>query len=153
MSANPGLEEKILELFNLSWSLKLEGLTRKSCDKTVPRKKPQWNRSESFKLLTSGFSGKLYFLTVRYRILTDRQPTEWPVIREQYLILRQSTCGAKFSFLFELFPLASGLKIPNAVFENPFMISLIRVENATDLNAITNLNISYIFGDGEYDIS
>ena len=51
-----------------------------------------------------------------------------------YLILRRGTCGAKPTFSF----FALGLNIPNAVFENPFMIALI--ENATDLNAIANVS-------------
>ena len=59
----------------------------------------------------------------------------------EYLTLRRGTCGAKPSFSF----FALGLNIPNAVFENPIMISLI--ENATDLNAITNVShlIIYFF--------
>ena len=51
-----------------------------------------------------------------------------------YLILRRDTCGAKPTFSF----LGLGLKIPRAVFDNPFMISLI--ENAADLIAITNVS-------------
>jgi Delta6-protoilludene synthase len=51
-----------------------------------------------------------------------------------YLILRRDTCGAKPTFSF----FGLGLNIPNAVFENPLMISLI--ENATDLIAITNVS-------------
>ena len=69
----------------------------------------------------------------------------------EYLILRRGTCGAKPSFSF----FALGLNIPNAVFENPLMISLI--ENATDLNAITNVShltiYIYIFGESERVIS
>ena len=69
----------------------------------------------------------------------------------EYLILRRGTCGAKPSFSF----FALGLNIPNAVFENPLMISLI--ENATDLNAITNVShltiYIYIFGESEPVIS
>ena len=51
-----------------------------------------------------------------------------------YLTLRRDTCGAKPTFSF----FALGLNIPDAVFDNPLMISLI--ENATDLVAITNVN-------------
>jgi hypothetical protein len=54
-----------------------------------------------------------------------------------YLILRRDTCGAKPTFSF----FALGLNIPDAVFDNPLMISLI--ENATDLVAITNDMHSY----------
>ena len=51
-----------------------------------------------------------------------------------YLTLRRDTCGAKPTFSF----FALGLIIPNAVFDNPFMISLI--ENAADLIAIVNVS-------------
>jgi Delta6-protoilludene synthase len=51
-----------------------------------------------------------------------------------YIMLRRDTCGAKRTFSF----FGLGLKIPNAVFRNPVMISLI--ENATDLIAITNVS-------------
>jgi hypothetical protein len=61
--------------------------------------------------------------------VTGRQRTV-----EDYMILRRDTCGAKPSFSF----FALGLNIPNAVFDHPVMISLI--ENATDLNAITNVS-------------
>jgi len=54
-----------------------------------------------------------------------------------YLVLRRDTCGAKPTFSF----FGLGLNIPNAVFDNPLMISLI--ENATDLIAITNDMHSY----------
>ena len=51
-----------------------------------------------------------------------------------YIILRRDTCGAKPTFSF----FGLGLNIPNAVFDNPLMISLIK--NATDLIAITNVS-------------
>jgi Delta6-protoilludene synthase len=51
-----------------------------------------------------------------------------------YIMLRRDTCGGKPTFSF----FGLGLKIPNAVFDNPVMISLI--ENATDLIAITNVS-------------
>ena len=51
-----------------------------------------------------------------------------------YIMLRRDTCGGKPTFSF----FALGLQIPNAVFDNPVMISLI--ENATDLIAITNVS-------------
>ena len=51
-----------------------------------------------------------------------------------YLTLRRDTCGAKPTVSF----FALGLDIPNAVFDNPSMISLI--ENATDLIAIVNVS-------------
>ena len=51
-----------------------------------------------------------------------------------YIILRRDTCGAKSTFSF----LGLGLNIPNAVFDNPFMISLI--DNAADLIAFTNVS-------------
>jgi len=51
-----------------------------------------------------------------------------------YIILRRDTCGAKPTFSF----FGLGLKIPDAVFDNTIMISLI--ENATDLIAITNVS-------------
>ena len=60
---------------------------------------------------------------------TDHQRTV-----NDYIALRRDTCGAKPTFSF----FALGLNIPNAVFDNPFMISLI--ENATDLIAITNVS-------------
>ena len=67
---------------------------------------------------------------------------------KDYLILRRGTCRAKPSFSF----FALGLNIPNAVFENPLMISLI--ENATDLNAITNVShLNIPFGESERGIS
>ena len=53
---------------------------------------------------------------------------------DDYVILRRDTCGAKPTFSFY----ALGLHIPDAVFANPLMISLI--ENATDLIAITNVS-------------
>ena len=51
-----------------------------------------------------------------------------------YIILRRETCGAKPTFSF----LGLGLNIPNEVFDNPIMISLI--ENASDLIGITNVS-------------
>ena len=51
-----------------------------------------------------------------------------------YINLRRDTCGAKCTFSF----LGLGLNIPNEVFDNPLMISLI--ENAADLIAITNVS-------------
>ena len=60
---------------------------------------------------------------------TDHQRTV-----NDYLTLRRDTCGAKPTFSF----FALGLNIPNVVFDNPFMISLI--ENATDLIAIINVS-------------
>ena len=51
-----------------------------------------------------------------------------------YLTLRRDTCGAKPTFSF----FALGLNIPDKVFDNPLMISLI--ENATDLIAVTNVS-------------
>ena len=51
-----------------------------------------------------------------------------------YLTLRQDTCGAKPTFSF----FALGLNIPDEVFDNPLMVSLI--ENATDLIAVTNVS-------------
>jgi len=54
-----------------------------------------------------------------------------------YITLRRDTCGAKPTFSF----FGLGLNIPDAVFHNPFMISLI--EDATDLIAITNDMHSY----------
>jgi hypothetical protein len=51
-----------------------------------------------------------------------------------YLTLRRDTCGAKPTFSF----FGLGLNIPDEVFDNPLMISLI--ENATDLIAITNVS-------------
>ena len=53
---------------------------------------------------------------------------------DDYLILRRDTCGAKPTFSF----FGLGLNIPDGVFENPLMVSLI--ENATDLVAITNVS-------------
>jgi Delta6-protoilludene synthase len=53
---------------------------------------------------------------------------------DDYITLRRDTCGAKPTFSF----FALGLNIPDAVFDNPLMISLI--ENATDLIAITNVS-------------
>ena len=55
---------------------------------------------------------------------------------DDYLVLRRDTCGAKPTFSF----FGLGLNIPNEVFDNPIMISLI--ENATDLIAITNVSHS-----------
>ena len=52
---------------------------------------------------------------------------------DDYLILRRDTCGAKPTFSF----FALGLNIPDEVFDNSHMISLI--ENATDLIAVTNV--------------
>ena len=51
-----------------------------------------------------------------------------------YLALRRDTCGAKPTFSF----FALGLNIPDVVFDNPHMITLI--ENATDLIAVTNVS-------------
>ncbi|PPQ93592.1 hypothetical protein CVT25_005472 [Psilocybe cyanescens] len=56
---------------------------------------------------------------------------------EDYFILRRDTCGAKPSFSFY----ALGLNIPDDVFENPLVISML--EGATDLIAITNDMHSY----------
>ena len=57
-----------------------------------------------------------------------------------YLILRRDTCGAKPTFSF----FGLGLNIPNSVFDNPLMISII--ENATDLIAITNVSHTDLCG-------
>ena len=51
-----------------------------------------------------------------------------------YIMLRRDTCGAKPTFSF----LGLGLNIPNEVFENPLMISII--DDAADLIAITNVS-------------
>ena len=51
-----------------------------------------------------------------------------------YMILRRDTCGAKP--IFSIFGL--GLYIPDSVFDNPLMISII--ENAADLIALTNVS-------------
>jgi len=56
---------------------------------------------------------------------------------DDYITLRRDTCGAKPTFSF----FALGLNIPDAVFDNPLMISLI--DNATDLIAVTNDMHSY----------
>jgi hypothetical protein len=56
-----------------------------------------------------------------------------------YIVLRRDTCGAKPTFSF----FGLGLNIPNAVFDNPLMVSLI--ENATDLIAITNVSHHILF--------
>ena len=53
---------------------------------------------------------------------------------DDYMLLRRDTCGAKPSFSF----FGLGLNIPNAVFDNPHMISLIN--NAADLSAIANVS-------------
>jgi hypothetical protein len=57
-----------------------------------------------------------------------------------YLIFRRDTCGAKPTFSF----FALGLNIPDAVFDNPLMISLIEI--ATDLIEITNVSRLIISG-------
>ena len=54
-----------------------------------------------------------------------------------YIILRRDTCGAKPPFSF----FGLGLNIPNEVFDNPLVISLI--ENAADLVAITNVSLIF----------
>ena len=54
-----------------------------------------------------------------------------------YIILRRDTCGAKPTFSF----FGLGLNIPNEVFDNPLVISLI--ENAADLVAITNVSLIF----------
>ena len=51
-----------------------------------------------------------------------------------YMNLRRDTCGAKPTFSF----FGIGLNIPDAVFYNPHMISLI--DNAADLSAIANVS-------------
>ena len=53
---------------------------------------------------------------------------------DDYITLRRDTCGAKLTFSF----FALGLNVPNSVFDNSFMISLI--ENAADLIAIINVS-------------
>ena len=62
-----------------------------------------------------------------------------------YIILRRDTCGARPTFSC----LGLGLQIPNEVFENPFIISL--VENAADLILISNVSYLIIFDGGEPD--
>ena len=62
-----------------------------------------------------------------------------------YIILRRDTCAAKPTFSC----LGLGLHIPNEVFENPFIISLL--ENATDLILISNVSYSILFDGGEPD--
>ena len=64
-----------------------------------------------------------------------------------YMILRRDTCGAKPTFSF----FGLGLNIPNSVFDNPLMISII--ENATDLIGITNVcHLKLYLGGSERDI-
>ena len=60
-----------------------------------------------------------------------------------YIILRRDTCGARPTFSC----LGLGLQIPNEVFENPFIISL--VENAADLILISNVSYLIILDGGE----
>ena len=54
----------------------------------------------------------------------------------EYIVLRRDTSAAKAIFSY----LGLGLNIPNAVFDNPIMISLI--ENGTDL--IARINVSHL---------
>ena len=63
----------------------------------------------------------------------DRETDHIRTVNE-YMVLRRDTCGAKPTFSF----FALGLNIPDGVFDNPLMISLI--ENAADLVAITNVS-------------
>ena len=58
-----------------------------------------------------------------------------------YLTLRRDTCGAKPTFSF----FSLGLNIPNTVFDNPLMMSLI--VDATNLIIITNVSHIHIFGE------
>ena len=63
-----------------------------------------------------------------------------------YIIVKRDTCAAKPTFSC----LGPGLHIPNEVFENPFIISLL--ENATDLIIfISNVSCLIIFDEGEPD--
>jgi hypothetical protein len=64
----------------------------------------------------------------------EDRATEHQRTVDDYIALRRDTCGAKPTFSF----FAIGLNIPNAVFDNPSMISLI--EDATDLIAIINVS-------------
>ena len=59
-----------------------------------------------------------------------------------YIIVRRNTVAAKPIFSF----LGLGLHIPNEVFDNPFIISLL--ENATDLILISNVSYLIIFDGG-----
>ena len=69
-------------------------------------------------------------------IITEAEDRETDHIRtvDEYIALRRDTCGAKPTFSF----FALGLSIPDGVFDNPLVISLI--ENAADLVAITNVS-------------
>ena len=58
-----------------------------------------------------------------------------------YIIIRRDTCAAKPTFSC----LGLGLHIPNEVFENPFIKSLL--ENATDLILISNVSYLIILGE------
>lgn len=53
---------------------------------------------------------------------------------DDYIIVRRNTCAAKPT----ISCLTLGLHIPNEVFDNPFIISII--ENATDLILISNVS-------------
>ena len=60
-----------------------------------------------------------------------------------YIIVRRDTCAAKPTFSC----LGLGLDIPNEVFNNPFILSLL--ENATDLILISNVSYLIIFDRSE----
>jgi hypothetical protein len=62
-----------------------------------------------------------------------------------YITIRRDTCAAKPTFSC----LGLGLHIPNEVFENPLIISLL--ENAADLILIANVSYLIIFDQGESD--
>ena len=78
----------------------------------------------------SGFDAYLKSVVVEAE---DRVTNHIKTVND-YIIVRRDTCAAKPTFSC----LGLGLHIPNEVFENPFIISLL--ENATDLILISNVS-------------
>jgi hypothetical protein len=89
----------------------------------------------------SGFDAYLKSVIVEAE---DRMTGNLRTIND-YIIVRRNTCAAKPTFSF----LGLGLHIPNVVFDNPIIISLL--ENAADLILISNVSYLIVFDRGEPD--
>ena len=89
----------------------------------------------------SGFDAYLKSVIVEAE---DRETGNLRTVSD-YITIRRDTCAANPTFSF----LGLGLHLPNEVFENSVIISLL--ENAADLILISNVSYLIIFDRGEPD--
>lgn len=94
-----------------------------------------------FERFISGFDAYLKSVIVE---ADDRATGKLRTVYD-YIIIRRDTCAAKPTFSC----LGLGLDIPNEVFENPFIMSLL--ENAADLILVSNVSYLIIFDGSEPD--